>query len=91
MTELNNSALIDNINLCRIVLPSSLTAIWDHAFQRCCSLKEIEIPENVEYIDDEAFLGCTGLRRIIIRSKHIKDDHWLPDELKAKVKIEYYT
>ena len=53
------------------------------------SLKEIEIPENVEYIDDEAFLGCTGLRRGILRTKHIRDDHWLPDELKAKVRIEY--
>ena len=34
----------------------------------------------MEYIDDEAFLGCTGLRKIIIRSRHIKDDRWFPDE-----------
>ncbi|MBR7061835.1 MAG: leucine-rich repeat protein, partial [Clostridia bacterium] len=61
----------------------------DHAFQRCSSLEEIEIPENVEYIDSEAFLGCTGLRRVYMRSKHIRDDRWLPDELKDRVTIEY--
>ena len=66
----------------------SLTAIWGHAFQRCRSLTEIEIPENVEYIDDEAFLGCTGLRRVILRSAHVGDDRWLPDELKGKVRVE---
>ena len=85
----NNSALIDDTGLRRVVLPSSLTAIWDHAFQRCRSLREIEIPENVEYIDDEAFLGCTGLRRVLMKSRHIRDDHWLPEELKPWVKIEY--
>ena len=91
MTELNNSALIDDTGLRRVVLPSSLTAIWDHAFQRCSSLEEIEIPENVEYIDDEAFLGCTSLKRVFMKSKYIQDDHWLPDELKANVQIEYRT
>ena len=50
-------------------------------------LQEIEIPENVEYIDDEAFLGCTSLRKVIMRSKHIKGDHWLPDELRGEVQI----
>lgn len=77
--------------VCRVVLPSTLTAVWDRAFQNCRNLKEIEIPENVEYIDDEAFLGCTGLERVIMRSKHIRDDRWLPDELKAVVRIEYQT
>lgn len=91
VTELNNSALIDDTGLCRVVLPSTLTAVWDRAFQNCRSLAEIEIPENVEYIDDEAFLGCTGLERVIMRSKHITDDRRLPDELKAGVRTEYRT
>ena len=89
VTELNNSALIDNTGLRRIVLPSTLTAIWDHAFQRCSSLEEIVIPENVEYIDDEAFLGCIALKRVYMKSAHIKDNHWLPDDLKDRVKIEF--
>ena len=65
--------------------------IWDHAFQRCRSLREIEILENVTYIDDEAFLGCTALRKVIMRSGHIKGDGWLSEELKGKARIEYRT
>lgn len=87
VTELNNSALIDDTGLRRVILPSTLTAIWDHAFQRCASLEEIVIPENVEYIDDEAFLGCTGLRRVLMKSKHIKDDRWLPEKLRSEVTV----
>lgn len=87
VTELNNSALIDDIGLRRVVLSSTLTAIWDHAFQRCTKLEEIVIPENVKYIDDEAFLGCTGLRRVVMKSTHIKDDRWLLEELRDAVTV----
>ncbi|MBQ3579024.1 MAG: leucine-rich repeat domain-containing protein [Firmicutes bacterium] len=87
VTELNNSALIDDTGLVRVVLPESLTAIWDNAFRNCRSLKELTIPSRVEYIDDEAFTGCTGLRTIYMRSPLIKGDLWLPEELRGKVRI----
>jgi len=45
------------------------------------------ISENVEYIDGEAFLGCTGLRRVFMKSKYIKDDRWLPEELRNEVTV----
>ena len=85
--ELNNSALIDDTGLERVVLPSTLEQIWDHAFQRCSRLKEITIPENVEYIDQEAFLGCSRLKLIILKTKHIPDGCFLPDDLKDRVEI----
>ena len=66
-----------------------LEEIWDHAFQRCRKLKEIEIPENVRYIDDEAFLGCSGLRKIILKTEQICDDRFLPKDIREKVKIVY--
>lgn len=45
------------------------------------------ISENVEYIDDEAFHGCTGLRRVFMKSKHIKDERWLPEDLRNEVTV----
>ena len=87
--ELNNSALIDNTALERVVLPSTLEQIWDHAFQGCVRLRELTIPENVNYIDDETFLGCRGLKRICLKTKHIQDGRFLPEELRDRVELIY--
>ena len=43
----------------------------------------------MDYIDDEAFLGCTGLKRVILKTKHIKSDRFLPDELRGKVEVVF--
>ena len=88
VTELSNSAFIDDTGLKRITLPSTLEQIWDHAFQRCESLEEIVIPEKVDYIDDEAFLGCSGLKRVILKTKLLRGRHFLPEDLKDVEVIE---
>ena len=41
-------------------MPSSLTAIYEYAFDRCSSLSSVVIPEGVTHIGADAFIGCTA-------------------------------
>lgn len=43
---------------------SNLTEIMDHAFDRCTSLKSIDIPNQVTFIDNNAFSNCKSLNHI---------------------------
>lgn len=45
-----------------VILPGTLTAIPDNAFNGCTSLEEINIPDNVTTIGTNAFKGCTSLQ-----------------------------
>lgn len=49
-----------------IVLPDTLTKIWNEAFQYCPALTEIDIPDSVTDIGARTFRGCTALRRVIM-------------------------
>ena len=44
-----------------VVIPDSVTEIFDEAFLGCEKLTRIEIPDSVTKIGDSAFKGCTGL------------------------------
>ncbi len=59
------------------------------AIQMYRDLEEIVIPENVNYINYEAFMGCTGLKRIYMKSKYLKDNSFLPDDIREQVEIIY--
>ena len=48
------------------VIPISVTAIGNHAFDGCSGLTSISIPENVTIIGDNALSGCNGLTSITI-------------------------
>ncbi|MBN1462008.1 MAG: leucine-rich repeat domain-containing protein [Armatimonadetes bacterium] len=49
-----------------VVLPKSLTAIKEGAFEGCVGLTSITIPEGVVSIDKRAFKGCIGLTSLTI-------------------------
>ena len=51
-------------NLERVVLPSTVTTIGGHAFEKCKSLVEINIPDNIKLINDYAFGQCESLQNI---------------------------
>ena len=51
-----------------VVLPAGLRDIGDHAFEKCTSLREIELNEGIESIGAGAFVGCTSIARICIPS-----------------------
>ena len=57
-------AVIGNVYLKNVTLPSTLSYIDDAAFKDCTQLREINIPSSVEWIADEAFYGCTKLNKI---------------------------
>ena len=48
------------------IIPNTVTAIGDHAFEDCTGLTSIAIPNSVTSIGYGAFQGCTGLTSIVI-------------------------
>jgi hypothetical protein len=51
-----------------IILPSTLTTIWDRAFYGCSGLTSVTIPSGVTSIGEYAFYGCSGLTSVTIPS-----------------------
>ena len=52
----------------KLVLPASLTAIYNGNWQQNPNLKEVIIPEGLEIIGSAAFWECTGLTEIVLPS-----------------------
>lgn len=59
------SSIVDafegNVQLTKILLPTTLQNIGDRAFARCINLREIIIPSNVTSIQNSSFSGCINL------------------------------
>ncbi|MDE6365543.1 MAG: leucine-rich repeat domain-containing protein [Lachnospiraceae bacterium] len=51
-------------NITRIMLPETIQAIGEGAFQDCTLLKEVNIPDGVTAIGANAFSGCASLASI---------------------------
>lgn len=58
-------AVFEKMPLTHIILPKSLRAIYDDAFNGCRLLKQIELPENLVYLGESCFYGC-GIESITI-------------------------
>ncbi len=55
-----------DIDVVKVILPSTLTGIGNSAFRDCKSLESIDIPDGVTSIGNYAFYGCTGLTSVTI-------------------------
>jgi len=64
----NSTTYQSKASLISVVLPQSLTAIGDYAFNLCLNLKSCAIPSSVTSIGDCAFSCCEGLTNISIPS-----------------------
>lgn len=51
-----------------IVLPDTVTSIWEGAFYHCPNLREITIPASVTHIDAWAFGNCASLAKFSVAS-----------------------
>jgi len=66
VTEIDNVAFHECINLTSITIPNSITKIGNKAFYGCSGLTSVTIPNSVTKIGDEAFAGCSRLSNITI-------------------------
>ncbi len=61
LIETESRTLISGCKNSIIPTDGSVTSIWNHTFDSCTGLTNIEIPSSVTNIKYGAFLGCTGL------------------------------
>ncbi len=59
----------EETSLKSIVIPESVTRIYNRAFYECKSLQSIVIPSSVENIGEEVFYGCESLTSIEVKVK----------------------
>jgi hypothetical protein len=86
-----NETFKDNQYLKGIILPSTLIAIKEWAFQNCQYLTSVTLPDSLVSIGDSAFTGCTSLTSVnfpdslvSIGDEAFKDTPWEKDFLAAQ-------
>jgi len=60
------SAFAENDTLVSVIMPDTITAIWDYAFANCSSLETVVMSKNVTEILNHAFFECTNLSSITL-------------------------
>ncbi len=66
VTTIGYCAFIACSSLTNVVIPDSVTGIYEGAFWECTSLTEVVIPDSVTTIGDNAFFACSGLSEVVI-------------------------
>ena len=61
VTGISNFA--NNENIEKVVIPSTVTCIWEYAFANCSSLRELVFGDGITEIMPEAFRDCTSLKK----------------------------
>lgn len=58
-----------SMNIESVVIPDTVTIIWDHAFENCKSLKVVTFGDNITEIMENAFSDCTALLDVKLPEK----------------------
>ena len=53
-----------NRNLRHVIMPDTVTVIWDHAFDHCLFLNSVKLSSALAEIRSDAFRGCEEMREI---------------------------
>lgn len=61
-----NQPDIANRTIKRIILPQTVTTIYDSAFAMCAALESINLPQNVTTLGQSMFDGCANLEEVQI-------------------------
>ena len=65
VTQIEDYAFFEfNSKITAVEIPSSITHIGLHAFERCSNLVDVNIPDSVTSIGEYAFYGCSSLEEI---------------------------
>lgn len=62
-----------NITVKEVILPSSVTRIWNYAFYQCVSLQKINL-EKVNYVGEYAFAYCSRLENVVFQNYQFQVD-----------------
>ena len=66
---ISSAAFAKNKDMERVVIPDTVTVIWDYAFANCESLKQVTFGDNMTSIGSNAFSGCTSLKKVQLPEK----------------------
>jgi hypothetical protein len=64
LTKIDYNMFSNCNNLIKIIIPNSVTSIYDEAFSECNSLTNIIIPNSITYIGNNAFNECNNLKSV---------------------------
>ena len=59
-----------------LVVYGTLSAIPNHAFDNCYTLKTIELPDGISIVGGASFAGCNNLESIVIPDSVLKIGDW---------------
>ena len=68
VTKINADAIRYFNNVCKIKIPSTVTAITNYNFENCKKLTEITLPPTVTSVGYHAFEYCTGLKTVTLNN-----------------------
>lgn len=66
ISGLTGASFSGNINITKVILPDTITAISTRAFYRCKNLERVELPDTLTYIGQYAFAECEKLDDIVL-------------------------
>lgn len=66
VTQVNGGAFEGCTNLKSVILPNSITTIWNNAFSTCTNMQKIILPNNITRINSYTFYKCESLKEIIL-------------------------
>lgn len=68
VTNIDNYALQNAVELTEVILPSTLDSIYSGAFKGCLNLETLALPAGVNFVTASAFEGCAKLTQIAVQA-----------------------
>ena len=66
VATIDRDAFANVTNLTSVIIPTNVTAIFDHAFSGCTGLRTVSLSANLDVLYDGVFTQCTGLTNITV-------------------------
>jgi hypothetical protein len=70
-----------------LTIPSSVSSIWDNAFNACSALTSVTIPASVIQIGNRALSGCTNLTGVYFKGNAPRLDSSIPNRIRIRTPL----